>query len=192
MHNGNFCFLLFSYFVVYYGFMLVLLWATPGICTHFFGNTQQVSTRLAVCQGGMALCINTIRNLLFVSHFNWRMNCCLLLGMLPLSVLLQWYKALEVVSLRGLGRLQAILAGMQCAKAQSGCFYSYRRNLEAWFTRHGQSSCTLEPPNSSYAESYRPFTVHPQSWKEVGGVYVWFTVVVTSQDSPSVRAMGLG
>lgn len=74
--------------------MLVLLWATQGICKHSFGSTQQLSTWLALCQGGMALCFNTMLNLLFVSHFNWRMNCCLSSGMLPLSVLLWWYKAL--------------------------------------------------------------------------------------------------
>lgn len=74
--------------------MLVPLWPTLGFCKHSFGSAQQVSTRLALGQGGMALCINTTLSLLLVSHFNWRMNCCLSSGMLPLSVLLWWYKAL--------------------------------------------------------------------------------------------------
>lgn len=53
--------------------------------------------------------------------------------------------------------------------------------------RGGQSPCALELPKSSYADSRKPFAVHPRELQRSG----WFLrvvhtgeVVVSSQDSP--------
>ena len=61
--------------------------------------------------------------------------------------------------------------------------------------RDSQSSCTLELPKSSYADSHKPFAVHPPEPQRSGWclcVVHTGEVVVTSQDSPSVWAMGRG
>lgn len=51
-----------------------------------------------------------------------------------------------------------------------------------------QSSCTLELPKSSYANSRKPFAVHPPELQRSGWclcVVHTGEAVVTSQDSPS-------
>lgn len=60
--------------------------------------------------------------------------------------------------------------------------------------KDGQSSCTLELPKSSYADSCKPFAVHPPELQSSGWclcVVHTGEVVMTSQDSPSVWAMRL-